>query len=257
MTSSKMRKTSHDALSSRPSPPAKLPLKPSSSCSETAITQEVSGFQGLPVNNRKALLDALMDQLSYGDREYVRQGLSRRARGYDILGQLPLDLVCIIAGFLDPATIVRLRRVCRRWRSVLSAEAVCMQSCRAYWPWAKPPPMTLWSDYLFNRAHGEFSLSVGSPWTKAGYNLHDLAIPAAARNQSQLWGDKFAWHSLGNPGSREHIAVLHFATGEVRQYFPSRETALLGEPMMSDLLVGCMAAEGYDIANSECWSGMC
>ncbi|KAL1992107.1 hypothetical protein VTN49DRAFT_4139 [Thermomyces lanuginosus] len=49
---------------------------------------------------------------------------------YDIVGSLPLELVLTIAEYLEPADIVRYRKVSKRWRSTFSSDEIIMAALR-------------------------------------------------------------------------------------------------------------------------------
>ncbi|KAL1973897.1 hypothetical protein VTN31DRAFT_5457 [Thermomyces dupontii] len=90
-------------------------------------------FDRPDAQTRRDILRAILDRLQEHEWKQVVQRLEqlRSKYSYDIIGSLPLAVLLLVTEYLEPWDIVRSQRVSKRWRSVLSCDAVIKQALRS------------------------------------------------------------------------------------------------------------------------------
>ncbi|OOQ85804.1 hypothetical protein PEBR_23918 [Penicillium brasilianum] len=82
-------------------------------------------FQTLPKPRRQAIYRGLLERLRSDEWREVREHAEVHTLQCDIFGKLPLEITSLVAGFLPLVDMIRLRRVSRRWQSILSYHSLC------------------------------------------------------------------------------------------------------------------------------------
>jgi hypothetical protein len=210
-----------------------------------------------PIPARHEYLDYLIEGLTAHEWRYLRDRLIQRCFHCDVLGKLPLELAICVAAYLDPLDVVALRRVSKRWHSLLTSDQVSKQVYLKCWPWQDLPETKNWTECLDQRLCCEHALACGRPWSKADFADSTLDITAGSVPQAQLHGSHFSWRARAAPRDlREHIAVLSLRTGSVSRYFPATRRLLKPETFgVSDVLVGCLSGDGR-VISAKCDRGM-
>jgi hypothetical protein len=209
-------------------------------------TDAASTKTGRPIAARYEFLDCLVESLTACEWRYLRERLMRRCFHYDVFGKLPLELAVFVAGYLDPLDVVALRRVSRRWHSLLTNDELTKQVFLNCWPQQKLPDPASWVEHLDQRLYCEHALAFGRPWSKADYMDSSLNLKWGNVSEGQLHGSLFAWRAIDSGSNlREHIAVLSLGTGKLSRYFPSTRSCIRADTVgLSDLLVGCISSDG-------------
>jgi hypothetical protein len=199
-----------------------------------------------PVPSRHQFLDDLTEGLTKYEWRYLRDRLLKRNFHCDVFGTVPLEIAFCVAAYLDPLDIVVLRRVSKRWHSLLTAEELSMQVYLDCWPRQGLPDSANWTEHLDQRLCCEHSLACGRPWSKAEYSDSSLDLPSGFISHWQFFGSNLSWcATAGCHDLREHIAVLSLGAGKVSRYFPSSRSPLRAESIaLSDILVGCISSDG-------------
>jgi hypothetical protein len=213
----------------------------------------------IPMPARHEFLDELIEGLTAYEWRYLRDRLMQRYLHFDVFGKLPLELAVCVAAYLDPLDVVALRRVSKRWHSLLTADEVSKQVYLNCFPLQDLPDSAKWTEHLDQRLCCEHALACGRPWSKADFVDSSLDLTAGYMSQAQLRGSHFAWHARAlSHNLREHIAVLSLGTSSVSRYFPSTRSLLRAETVaLSDILVGCISSNGrvlsYKFGKALAW----
>ncbi|CAG8947929.1 unnamed protein product [Penicillium salamii] len=88
---------------------------------EPNIEQAIEQFKSLShLPSRRKALDGILESLATNELRGVRDRILAVTFQRDIFGQLPVELICLVASHLDVKDIFNLRRVSRLWKEVLS-----------------------------------------------------------------------------------------------------------------------------------------
>jgi hypothetical protein len=76
----------------------------------------ITAFKRLTKHSRREALKALVEELDPYEWRTLHQATASRSFQYDIIGQLPVELVAQIFAHLDTSTPYRLQRVRQPWK---------------------------------------------------------------------------------------------------------------------------------------------
>ncbi|KAH9877350.1 hypothetical protein IAQ61_002715 [Plenodomus lingam] len=89
------------------------------------ISRFIEAFRSLDTTlDRRHALDTLVGELTSHEWRALHAILSQHTFPFDIVGQLPHEIVALIVGYLDIAQPYSLQRVSRRWQSIMESLAV-------------------------------------------------------------------------------------------------------------------------------------
>ncbi|KAJ5503214.1 hypothetical protein N7463_006088 [Penicillium fimorum] len=91
----------------------------------------LEGFMALRDNSsRRAVINEIVDSLSSHEIREVKSRLESMTFQCDLLDKLPLELVAMLAEYLELADLILLRRVSKRWYELLSSTIVITTAMR-------------------------------------------------------------------------------------------------------------------------------
>lgn len=162
----------------------------------------------------------------------------------DILGRLPHEIVILISQYLEPFDIIRLRRVSRQWRAVLSSESVVFAAVKKYFPGQTIKPKES-ATYLEKRIRIEKGLFA----SEARVAPKKWFMSAIGPRSPQYSSGRLAWigeieghHGLG-------VIVLNLWNGTVQYYFQNEEFHISRQTdlgLSDTLLVAANITRRYD-----------
>lgn len=80
-------------------------------------------------------IDAFLSQLSPWDMLYLRDRVrNTEIKGLKQMEDLPMDLVCQVAEWLEPESLITATAVSRTWREMFSSEMVLNMACKSLFP---------------------------------------------------------------------------------------------------------------------------
>ncbi|EEP77763.1 predicted protein [Uncinocarpus reesii 1704] len=91
----------------------------------------LDAFRALTAEARRDVCRALATEFKHDECHEMLNLLHKRLY-FDVLAQLPIELVAQIASYIEPLETVRLRRVSCRWNEIFSSAAVCSSSFRSF-----------------------------------------------------------------------------------------------------------------------------
>jgi F-box-like len=194
---------------------------------------------------RQAFLDDLLTRLTPWEWRALQEKVSAHRFQYDIIGNLPTELVHHIASYLKHYEIVALRRVCKRWRELLMAEELCRKVCLQNGFSVEPrlPGTMTWEYLLCYKSCKRKSLVQGRPWSKATYYEH-ASEDIWMRDQNYHNGKlAFARFEIAS-GKPEAINIIHFDSGNIVS-LPVYARGPVRAMGLSDLLFSCVLDQ-YD-----------
>ncbi|CAG8908962.1 unnamed protein product [Penicillium egyptiacum] len=93
----------------------------------------IAGFMALrDSSSRRAVINGILDNLSPHEIREVKSRFETITFHYDLLDKLPIELVAMLAKYLDLVDLVLLRKVSKRWCEVLSSTTVLTTAIRYY-----------------------------------------------------------------------------------------------------------------------------
>lgn len=126
-----------------------------------ALGDLLDTFESLSQVERHAFFHELSCRFQPSDWWYLQQFIATRDIYRDIVGTLPVEVSIQILEYLEPAQVIRLRRVSKRWRELLGAEDLCRAVLQRWFPLdanRSGPPQRSWTWLLENSASRDFAI---------------------------------------------------------------------------------------------------
>ncbi|KAJ5090449.1 hypothetical protein N7532_009133 [Penicillium argentinense] len=200
---------------------------------ELKLDTVLAQFRYLPKAERMTILYGILDQL--GPHEYrAAQAHLNNTFQYDILGNLPLEIVAQIAEYLNLGDVFRLLRVSRHWDYTLSSPIVLMATVKALGSWV-PDLSSIPDPYAFIRRR--FSIERGLPAVNVEFNTQTDGSSQERSNMEDpcFSGGNLAWKDRGD----KSVHVLNLWTGHHSQ-FTTENRDTFGMLGVSDSLVAAI-----------------
>lgn len=178
-----------------------------------------------------------MDRLRRDEWRDVKGRAERMSFECDLLGQLPLEIVALIAEHMELADLILLRRVSQRWRQVLSSPSVCLAAIRATLGAMPNVDPTMWIKRRLRMERGRPSHKIQFPSPLSP--VHDTLMNL--RGVGYLNGI-YAW--LEGSDGRTSVALLNLWTGRLTRLTTDNREQLV-ELRMSETLVAVISTRGF------------
>ncbi|KAJ5389357.1 uncharacterized protein N7496_000425 [Penicillium cataractarum] len=204
----------------------------------------------------------LLERLRLDEWREVKAHAEVHTLQCDILGKLPPEITSLVARHLPLIDIIRLRRVSRRWQSILSSQSVCRAAVRKTLgrdPWVNsiPIPNTQGSASTTDSSH-DFDASFAS-FVKRRYRLErgkphkvfTMRSPVAFEDDDRFIPDsKVISYSngictwIGQDEDKSSVIALNLSTGEKKRFTtPNREGLLYLQ--ISGSTIAALSLRGY------------
>ena len=195
---------------------------------------------------RHAFLNDVVDQLTPWEWRNLLTTLAARSFHYDILGNLPVELVHRVAGYLDGVDIISSRRVSKRWQELLRSEELCRKICfqKSLTSQQQLYKNMSWEALLSRKTCMMYSLAQGRPWSKV---YHRIFLPKDPKMRIAAYHNgKFAFvHYSSSREVASAISIIRFQDGDT---IPIPLDGLAGPVRsiaLSDSLFSCLL-DRYD-----------
>ncbi|KAJ5348298.1 uncharacterized protein N7506_001551 [Penicillium brevicompactum] len=156
---------------------------------------------------------------------------------HDILGCLPLELAGRVAQHLDPTDLFILRRVSRRWNTILSQRYVLSSFIHAR---IRPLQRTMPVQDLEDIIQTRWRLETGNPLAERRF---PISTPFQF-SESKYCSGWLAFFPEDLTDRNQQVACVEIQTGVVK-YFTTDNRVELYDIQLTDLLVSAVTSNGY------------
>ncbi|CAI7662123.1 unnamed protein product [Penicillium glandicola] len=204
----------------------------------------LEGFMALRDNpSRRAVLDGIIDNLSSHEIREVKSRIKMMTFQCDLLDKLPLEMVAMVAGYLDLVDLIILQRVSKRWRQLLSSPVVLTAAIKCHvGKYVIKPGFT--SSDLDALIRKRIRAERGLPAVVATFpnDLNGDFEDELGRDCMSLFNGVCAW--IEKSTDRTTIFMVHLPTGTNRTLTtPNREQ--FTHLQVSDTLLSATSVRGY------------
>ncbi|KAJ5329132.1 hypothetical protein N7452_009522 [Penicillium brevicompactum] len=156
---------------------------------------------------------------------------------HDILGCLPLELAGRVAQHLDPTDLFILRRVSKRWNTILSQRYVLSSFINAR---IRPLQRTMPVQDLEDIIQTRWRLETGNPLAERRF---PISTPFQF-SESKYCSGWLAFFPEDLTDRNQQVACVEIQTGVVK-YFTTDNRVELNDIQLTDLLVSVVTSNGY------------
>ncbi|KAJ6104235.1 hypothetical protein N7523_010555 [Penicillium sp. IBT 18751x] len=200
-------------------------------------------FRAIRNSDRRELYHGLLDQLRRDEWREVKARADEVSFNCDILGNLPLEIVSLVAAHMNLADLVVLQRVSRRWKEILSSSTVqlsAIQSGMGHKSVAQlddeaSPAQLIKKRVRMERGQPTSKFKLRSPFSKE----HDVWMVSGGVGYSN---DVYAW--LEGTLGRTFISLLNLQTG-VKNQLTTENREKLSELNISKKVIAAISIRGY------------
>jgi F-box domain len=138
---------------------------------------------------RDAFLQELPMRLTPWEWQDLQSRLAARKFNYEILRNLPIELVHLLASYLEDIDIISSRRVSRRWRELFRSEELCRRIFlqNGFGTQRQLPQNMTWESFLSHKLCRKHFLIQGRPWSAVSHRL-PLSRREDLRNVAYYYG---------------------------------------------------------------------